>query len=179
MNFDKKIDKSAKALSKVFKENNLDQIGENVLLTLSELSSKSLKFKQFLSTQRIDIKTKKEILSEVLKNVFNNTEFEITYALIEHIDFNYIDSIYSKFKQINKSTAGRIDVRATTALEISDKDLDALKESIESKTNNKVSIKNIVDKSLLGGIKLKVGNTLIDGSISTRLEKLKQSMINK
>ena len=60
MNFDKKIDKSAKALSKVFKENNLDQIGENVLLTLSELSSKSLKFKQFLSTQRIDIKTKKK-----------------------------------------------------------------------------------------------------------------------
>ena len=66
-----------------------------------------------------------------------------------------------------KSTTGLI--KATTALKI----------SVESKTNNKVSIKNIVDKSLLGGIKLKVGNTLIDGSISTRLEKLKQSMINK
>ena len=179
MNFDKKIDKSAKALSKVFKENNLDQIGENVLLTLSELSSKSLKFKQFLSTQRIDVKTKKEILSEVLKNVFSNTELEITNALIEHIDFNYIDSIYSKFKQINKSATGHIDVRATTALEISDNDLNAIKDSIESKTNSKVSIENIVDKSLLGGIKLKVGNTLIDGSISTRLEKLKHNMINK
>ena len=38
---------------------------------------------------------------------------------------------------------------------------------------------NIEDKKILGGMKLKVGNTLIDGSVSTKLEKLKQSMINK
>ena len=45
--------------------------------------------------------------------------------------------------------------------------------------NVDISISNIEDKEILGGMKLKVGNTLIDGSISTKLEKLKQSMINK
>ena len=58
-------------------------------------------------------------------------------------------------------------------------EFNSLKSNIESKTNTKISIENLVDKKLLGGIKLKVGNTLIDGSLSTRLEKLKQSMINK
>ena len=51
--------------------------------------------------------------------------------------------------------------------------------NIESKINSTVLINSTIDKSLLGGIKLKVGNTLIDGSLSTKLEKLKQSMINK
>ncbi|MDB4125993.1 F0F1 ATP synthase subunit delta [Candidatus Marinimicrobia bacterium] len=37
---------------------------------------------------------------------------------------------------------------------------------------------NTIDKNIIGGIKLKVGNTLIDGSIKTKLDKLKQSMIN-
>lgn len=179
MNFDKKIDNTAKALLAVFKENNLDQVGSNVLSVLSDLSSSSLKFKQFLCTQRIDLKTKKEILSKILENIFNKVEFEIVYALLENIDFNYIDSIYGKFKQINKNVSEHIEVKATTASEMTHDEFNSLKANIESKTNTKISIENLVDKKLLGGIKLKVGNTLIDGSLSTRLEKLKQSMINK
>ena len=54
-----------------------------------------------------------------------------------------------------------------------------LKINIKSKINTDISIKNIEDKKILGGIKLKVGNTLIDGSLSTKLEKLKENMVNK
>ena len=93
MSFEQKIDKSAKALSVVFEENNLDKTGSNVLKVLSELSSNSLKFKQFLSTQRIENKIKKEILSKVLNDIFNQDELQITYSLLEYVDFNYIESI--------------------------------------------------------------------------------------
>ena len=47
MSFEQKIDKSAKALSVVFEENNLDKTGSNVLKVLSDLSSNS--FQLFLS----------------------------------------------------------------------------------------------------------------------------------
>ena len=62
MNQSKKIDKSAKVLFSVFKENNVDQLGSEVLTILSKISSKSQKFKQFLSTRRIELSKKKEIL---------------------------------------------------------------------------------------------------------------------
>ena len=52
-------------------------------------------------------------------------------------------------------------------------------EYLKSKINTDISISNIEDKKILGGIKLKVGNTLIDGSLSTKLEKLKENMVNK
>tara|TARA_B100001287_G_scaffold62753_2_gene50952 strand:- start:7480 stop:8019 length:540 start_codon:yes stop_codon:yes gene_type:complete len=179
MSFEQKIDKSAKALSVVFEENNLDKTGSNVLKVLSDLSSNSLKFKQFLSTQRIENKIKKEILSKVLVDIFNQDELQITYSLLEYIDFNYIESIYSKFNKIKKNSSDYVDVHAITANEMTSDELKNLKMNIESKINSTVLINSTIDKSLLGGIKLKVGNTLIDGSLSTKLEKLKQSMINK
>ena len=49
----------------------------------------------------------------------------------------------------------------------------------KTKINSDVNIDNIVDGTIIGGIKLKVGNTLIDGSVSTKLDRLKQSMVNK
>ena len=61
MSQNKKIDKSARVLFSVFKENNVDQLGAEVLTILSKISSKSQKFKQFLSTKRIELNTKKEI----------------------------------------------------------------------------------------------------------------------
>ena len=72
-----------------------------------------------------------------------------------------------------------MNVTAFTANQLSDSDLSDLKSNIKSKINMDISINNIEDKKILGGIKLQVGNTLIDGSLATKLEKLKQSMINK
>ena len=61
---------------------------------------------------------------------------------------------------------------------VSDVDIADIQEKINSKITGSVTILNTIDKNIIGGIKLKVGNTLIDGSIKTKLDKLKQSMIN-
>ena len=78
-----------------------------------------------------------------------------------------------------QDSTGHINVTAVTVNKLSESELSDLKSNIKSKMNVDISISNIEDKEILGGMKLKVGNTLIDGSISTKLEKLKQSMINK
>ena len=76
-------------------------------------------------------------------------------------------------------STGHVNITAVTANQLNESDLSDLETNIKAKLNNDISINNIVDGKILGGIKLKVGNTLIDGSLSTKLEKLKQSMINK
>ena len=175
----KKIDKSAKVLFSVFKENNVDQLGGEVLTILSKISSKSQKFKQFLSTRRIELSKKKEILSNIFSELLNQTQLDLVFCLLDSIDFNYLESIDKKYQKLMQDSTGHINVTAVTVNKLSDSELSDLESNIKSKINTDVSVDNIEDKKILGGIKLKVGNTLIDGSISTKLEKLKQSMINK
>ena len=179
MNQSKKIDKSAKVLFSVFKENNVDQLGSEVLSILSEISNESQKFKQFLSTKRIEINIKKEILSNIFLNILNQAQLDLVFCLLDNIDFNYLGLINNKYQKLVQDSTGHVNVTAVTTNQLSESELSDLKSNISSKINTDISISNIEDKKILGGIKLKVGNTLIDGSLSTKLEKLKQSMINK
>lgn len=179
MNQSKKIDKSAKAIFQVFKENSIEQLGSNVLDVLTKVSNSSQKFKQFLSTKRIDLNTKKDILSNIFSDSLNQDQLSLAYCLLDNIDFNYLESINKKYQKLLQESKGNINVQAITAFTLSENELSELESNIKSKTNSDISLVNITDKTILGGMKLKVGNTLIDGSLSTKLEKLKQSMVNK
>ena len=55
---------------------------------------------------------------------------------------------------------------------INDNELDGLVSGIEKKLEKKIEMETIVDPDILGGVKFRIGNTIIDGSIATRLQKL-------
>ena len=179
MNQNKKIDKSAKILFSAFGESNANQLGSEILSVLSRISSDSPKFKQFLLTKRISLNTKKEILSNIFSDTLNQSQLDLVFCLLDSIDFNYLESIDKRYQKLMQDFTGHVNVTAVTVNRLSESELSDLKSNIKSKMNIDISISNIEDKAILGGMKLKVGNTLIDGSISTKLEKLKQSMINK
>ncbi|MNL87189.1 ATP synthase subunit delta [compost metagenome] len=46
-------------------------------------------------------------------------------------------------------------------------------------TNRKIRVTNLVDKSLLGGLKVVIGDTLYDGSLSGKLARLEKSFNDK
>ena len=179
MNQNKKIDKTAKVLFSVFKENNAVQLGSEVLNILSKISNDSQKFKQFLSTKRIELNTKKEILSNIFSDTLNQSQLDLIFCLLDNVDFKYLELINKRYQKLMLDSTGHVNITAVTTNQLNESDLSDLETNIKAKLNNDISINNIVDSKILGGIKLKVGNTLIDGSLSTKLEKLKQSMINK
>ena len=172
----KQIDKSAKALFSVFKENKADQWGADILDLLSSLLSESPKFKQFILTKRIDLNLKKEILLNIFFNILTQVQLDLIYCLLEKLDFKYLKAINKKYQKLMQESTGYVNVTAVTVNQLNESELSNLKSNIKEKVNSNINIDNVVDKTILGGIKLKVGNTLIDGSLSTKLEKLKQSM---
>ena len=178
MNVKSKIDRYAKILFSISDTSEKSESIENILNILSILCNKSQNFKQFLLTKRISSNLKKEILLSVFKDLLNESQIDIVIYLIEGIDLRHIKLINEKYIKLISDSRGNINVEAVTAKQLSDIDLADIQEKINSKITGSVTILNIIDKNILGGIKLKVGNTLIDGSIKTKLNKLKQSMIN-
>ena len=118
-------------------------------------------------------------MSNIFSESLNQSQLSLVYCLLDNIDFNYLETIDRKYQKLMQDSKGHVNVKAVTAFQLSETELSDLESSIKSKVDGNVSVENITDKTILGGIKLKVGNTLIDGSLSTKLEKLKQSMVNK
>ena len=63
-----------------------------------------------------------------------------------------------------------------SAVELTDEQRRRLADAIEKATGKSVEVKVIVDPSVLGGLITTVGDTVIDGSVRTRLEQLKNTL---
>ena len=179
MSQNKKIDKSAKVLFSVFEENKAHQWGTDILELLSNLITESPKFKQFILTKRINLDLKKQVLSNIFSDILNESQLNLIFCLLENVDFKYLKIINKKYQKLIAESTGKVNIKAVTVSQLTDSDFLDLETQIKTKINMDFTLDNIVDKSIIGGIKLRVGNTLIDGSLSTKLEKLKISMINK
>ena len=83
------------------------------------------------------------------------------------------DAIIKEFESISKKEQGIISIEITSARK--------LDESVVNKVKNvfgdKVEAVTSVDKSLMGGISVKTEDKILDGSIRTQLQNLKQSII--
>ena len=65
----------------------------------------------------------------------------------------------------------------TTAMELAPDTLRAFEQGLQQATGRKVVLESRVDPSIIGGVITRLGSTVYDGSVTTQLQKLKQSLI--
>jgi F-type H+-transporting ATPase subunit delta len=67
-------------------------------------------------------------------------------------------------------------VQVTTAIELDDSVIDKIGDKIGEQTGRKVQLRSTVDPEILGGIVLRVGNSILDASIRNRLNQLRRQV---
>ncbi|WFU41310.1 F0F1 ATP synthase subunit delta [Bradyrhizobium sp. CB82] len=71
---------------------------------------------------------------------------------------------------------GEASADVTVAEQLSDKNLDALKAALKSVTGKDVALNVKVDRSIIGGLVVKLGSRMIDSSLRTKLNSIKHAM---
>jgi len=85
--------------------------------------------------------------------------------------------IIADFNQHYDDTEGIIEVKITSALELSEAEKKEIKNQIKNLTKKEVELKTIIDKELIGGIKINFADNLIDGSLKTQIQNLKKQLL--
>jgi F-type H+-transporting ATPase subunit delta len=67
-------------------------------------------------------------------------------------------------------------VELTSAIELDDSTVKQVGDAIGKQTNRRIELKSTVDPDILGGIVLRVGNSILDASIRSRLEQLRKQV---
>ena len=65
-----------------------------------------------------------------------------------------------------------------TTVSLTDEEFNSLKSKLEKKYNKHVILEQIIDKSILGGIYVRVGNDVIDGTVKSKLDELQDLMLS-
>ena len=114
-------------------------------------------------------KSQKEI-DVVLEKFVANLKSEQKLKTIEQIVKQFVE-IYNKENRI-------ISARVLTGRKIDEDTIENIKNKLKEKYQaEKIELETMIDKKLKGGIKIIVGEDILDGSIAGRLAKLKNSLV--
>jgi F-type H+-transporting ATPase subunit delta len=87
-----------------------------------------------------------------------------------------LPSVIRAFNQLAARHRGETTAEVTSARPLDDDQLAALKANLKSRLGRDVAVDLAVDPAILGGLVVKVGSQMIDGSIRTKLNNLAQAM---
>ena len=86
--------------------------------------------------------------------------------------------VAAEFRRLDDQRRGINRATATSALPLTPDEVTALTQQLERSTGGQVELDTEVDASLLGGLVVRLGDRLIDGSVRSRLERLRNQLVS-
>ena len=154
-------------------KNQIKEIYE-LLNSAMELYKKDIEFKNFIINPLIDNEKKKVVLREIFENS-DEDNLNILLYILDKKRINCIKYIVSEYLKIYYAKNRILNVEATFTKEITEEQKKKLIEKLSQKTGKEINLDVKIDKNILGGGILKIGDRVIDGSIRRELNNWKKS----
>jgi F-type H+-transporting ATPase subunit delta len=87
-----------------------------------------------------------------------------------------VTDVIRAFRALVANFKGEATAEVTVAEPLSDKNLDSLKVALKSVTGKDVTLNVKVDRSIIGGLVVKLGSRMVDSSLRTKLNSIKHAM---
>ena len=129
-----------------------------------------------LENPKLSFETKKAILAEFLGTV-NPLALNLACLLVHKGKLGIAGDISRQYDRLLDTHYGIEHVEVVTALPLDDEDRTRIAGRFEKIIGRKVVVDGQVDPSIVGGIKAKFGDTLIDGSVKSRLGALRKDLV--
>ena len=168
----------SQALFELASENNLiDQIEEQTL-DLLNMISKSTDFNSLIKDPTTKINDQLLTIKKISQKFsLNNLLEKFLCFIISKRRFFYIEKILKDFVSICSNARGEIEAELLAAKSLNQNEINNLKNELESNFGSNIKLNYKHDPSLIGGLIIKVGSTMIDTSIKNKLQQLEKKMI--
>ena len=157
--------------------NNLVQCEENSLAFLN-LIYDNKDFNNFIKDPTIS----KNTLMNIINRISENSKLDILFKnflgfLITKRRFFFVENILNKFNEICSEKRGELKAKIKSPKELSQIEIDSITEELSKNFKSKIKLTYKYDQSLIGGLIVQVGSTMIDTSIKNKLQLIENRMI--
>ena len=176
MSDDNLIDGYARALFEVARaEGTLDEV-EDELFRFARSYESSDALRNALTDDLVPAGKRQAIVEDLLGGKATATTTQLVSMVVGSGRGRDLPAIIDKLVQ-RASSAKQLEVaEVRTAVPLTGDQQDRLKAALTNATGKQLNLKVIVDPSVLGGIVATVGDTVIDGSVRTRVDQLKSRL---
>ena len=166
------------ALFELSEENNLLSQIEDQSSSILNLIDQSEDFSNLIK----DPTTSQEDLLKVINTISENNKFESLFKnflsfLIQKRRFFFIERILKSFIEICSRKRGELKAELKSAKELSNEEIAKITEELTKNFSSKIKLNYKHDESLIGGLVVQVGSTMVDTSIKNKLQLIENRMI--
>lgn len=162
------------AFNTALDNNQLDQ-WSTILSTLSAISEQEA-IHGLIANPALSAADKARALKDVVGDLLNEGTGNLLDVLAENRRLALLSEISEQFEALKAEHEKSADVLVTSAFSLSDSQRKTLTEKLSTKLGRKVSLTVNVDEALIGGVVVKSGDLVIDGSVRGKLAKLAEAM---
>lgn len=146
---------------------------ETVVKTIQEVDN----LKEYMNHLLIPVAAKKDVLKQLFAEQLSPVTLNFIMMIVDKKRETYIDVIVEEYKDMADEFRNIAKVDLIAAKEVPEEDVKYLAEKLSASTGKTVQLNLKVDPTLLGGVKLRMGDQIIDGTVAKKLEMLKEQLI--
>ncbi|WP_160724185.1 F0F1 ATP synthase subunit delta [Bacillus sp. USDA818B3_A] len=168
----------ASALFQIAKEQQILSQVEEDLRVVKEVLEYNADLKAVLKSSKLTIDKKKEIVKNAFASV-NVYVLNTVLILIDRHREEQIVEVTDQFLELADEAMGIAEAQVYSVSALTDAQREALSATFAAKIGKKsLRIENIVDSNLLGGLRLRIGNRIYDGSLRGKLDRLERKLLS-
>ena len=145
---------------------------------LINLIFNSNEFKSLIKNPTIKQEDLLTVVSKITEQYkFNALLNKFLRFLVSKRRFFYVEKILKDFIETCSKKRGEVKAKLTSAKELSESEINNIKDELSKNFSSKIKLNYKFDPSLIGGLIVQVGSTMVDTSIKNKLKKIENRMI--
>ncbi|MFT5426441.1 MAG: F-type H+-transporting ATPase subunit delta [Gammaproteobacteria bacterium] len=157
-------------------EGNLKEWSE--MLGLLETVVTDSQMKAVLSNPKMNAEALTDFILGVCGDALSETGSNLVKVLADARRLSFIPELNKLYEQQRAEAEGVIEVGVSSAYELTSEQQATISTAMAKRLGRKVAITSDIDESLIGGMVIRAGDSVIDASIKGRLKALATQMIN-
>jgi F-type H+-transporting ATPase subunit delta len=153
----------------------VDQI-EADLKAVDQVLRTSPRLSRVLRAPTIPTDQKKELLQRLFGSRVSPLAARFLSLVVERRRETILNEVFVEFSRLANEARNILAVQVTAATPLTDQERDALATALTQRTGKTVTLELKIDPQILGGLMLRMGDTVIDGSVRSRLNQLRDRL---
>ena len=141
-----------------------------------EIARSDKAFHEFIASPIIDRNNRETSLRRIFENRVTDLTLRFLLVLNDKGRLSHLDSIAGAFDALVQEQFGRIEVDVYTSAPLGPDQVAGLRQSIGAALGKDPVLHPYTEPAMIGGVKLRIGDQLIDGSVATRLRRMKRDL---
>lgn len=168
----------AKSFIDIGKEKGIIESLDEEMSVLAGIVRDDADLRALLASPNISKDSKKDFIQKVLSGSFSEITVNLINVLIDNDRQDLIPDVYEFMGLLIDDIKNRQRVTLVSSEALSQTLCDKIASELGSKLNKTIILKTEIDQNILGGIIIKIGDTVINGSLIKDLNNIKQTLLN-